>query len=200
MRQFPPKGFIVSCYLESMRGCEKEFIASVAHLPQVVALRVEGLDNIRWARQIAPHQYIIGLVKQMVDGRTFITPEDEFENIIASGADMVATEELSLRATPFMPIMFDLHDANIIRDELTTLNQLNSQVLLSTTYTNKAFWAVEMLKSIHPNKVNLEGGIETAEEIQKGFDLGADYVTIGKAINDPPKIIDNLTKDVVING
>ena len=200
MRQLPPKGLIVSCYLESMRGCEKEFIASVAHLPQVVALRVEGLDNIRWARQIAPHQYIIGLVKRMYKGDTFITPESEFENIIACGANMVATEDLNLGIMPVMPIMIDLYSDDVYHGLIDRLNIGNAQVVLSTTYRQKAFFMLKKLKSRFPNKVNLEGGIETAEEIQKGFDLGADYVTIGKAINDPPTIIDILTKDVVVNG
>ncbi len=223
MRPLPPKGLIVSCYLESMKGCEREFIASVAHLPQVVALRVEGLDNIRWARMIAPEKFIIGLVKEHNGFFNQITPNIELDGkrIIAHGADMVATSNIfdwmemghnviihglsiSFR------MMFDLDsggvetlcrpsaledwEKNVLKREMQQGN-----IVLATTFEQKAFELVKPLKEHYPqSKVNLEGGIETPEDIQQGFDAGADYVTIGKAINDPPTIIERLVDGVVI--
>lgn len=215
------KGLIVSCYLESLKGCEKEFIASIINHPQVVAIRVEGLDNIRWARLINPNAFIIGLVKDMIAGKTYITDESEIENIMACGADMVATQEIcwewsipsetSNKYEYFLidiandtPIMLDLS-----RESLQTLKRcydsdwmianfiddsiLTGTLIFSTTYEHKAFDMVKEIRDIFPNAlVNLEGGIETQEEILKGFAMGADYVTIGKAINDPPTIIDKL--------
>lgn len=186
------KGLIISCYLDSMRGAEKEFISAVAHNPNIVALRIEGLDNIRYARQIAPDRYIIGLIKHLIKGETYITPVSEFYNILSAGADMVATE--SMKPCNNLPIMLDLNcDIDII-------NNISENNILSTTYFHKAFDLIRILKTKYNNKVNLEGGIETPEEIQKGFDLGADYITIGKAINDPPTIINNLMNGVVINA
>lgn len=186
------KGLIVSCYLDSMRGAEKEFISAVAHSPHIVALRIEGLDNIRYARQIAPERYIIGLVKVLIDGKTFITPISEMHNVISAGADMVASE--SPYPNTFIPRMRDLHC------DVSLIYKFPEEDILSTTYFQKAFDLIPILKGKYKNRINLEGGIETSEEIQKGFDLGADFVTIGKAINDPPTIINNLMQGVDING
>jgi len=194
MRRLPEKGLIVSCYLDSMCGVEREFIASVCHLPEVVALRIEGLDNIAYARRIAPERYIIGLVKFAVSGRTFITPESQFKNIVSAGADMIATECYYIADD--YPVMWDINwdTANI------KARHLRSDLVLSTTYYHKAFDKLQAWVGEFPNRINFEGGIETAEEIQRGFDLGADYVTIGKAINDPPTIIRNLIRGVSINA
>ena len=216
MRPLPEKGLIVSCYLESMKGSEKAFIASVAHHPKVVALRVEGLDNIRYARLIAPEKYIIGLVKYTtgsVEGGTQITPTIlDGADIITAGADMVATGNMdeffdfSNGANCIFPVMFDLGKLNVPMDEFTArmcdngwdgfLDCLRKEkYIISTPYRPKAFEFASRIKERYPfAKVNLEGGIETAEEIQRGFDCGADWVTIGKAINDPVTIIDNLTR------
>ena len=77
MLKFPENGLIVSCYLESMSGSEKEFISAVAHAPGVVGLRVEGLENIAHARLIAPHKFIIGLIKEFDGFRNLIDGERE---------------------------------------------------------------------------------------------------------------------------
>ena len=223
MRPLPPRGLIVSCYLESMRGCEREFIASAAHLPQVIALRVEGLDNIGWARMVAPEMFIIGLVKEHNGFYNEITPDIELDGkrIIAHGADMVATSNVFSWMTMghnvtihglsiSFRMMFDLDaggievlcrpsvledwEKNVLKREIS-----HDNIVLATTFESKAFELVKLLKEHYPqSKVNLEGGIETAEEIQRGFDAGADYVTIGKAINDPPTIIERLMDGVDI--
>jgi putative N-acetylmannosamine-6-phosphate epimerase len=204
-----------------MKGCEKAFIASVAQLPEVVALRVEGLDNIRFARMIAPEKFIIGLVKYStgsLKGGTSITPTTlDGANIITAGADMVATGN----ATEFYDfgsgsrfvrrVMLDLGKENHPMDFFTTrmctagwesfLRYLREKkIVISTTYRQKAFGFVKQIKERYPfAKVNLEGGISTPAEIQKGFECGADWVTIGKAINDPPSIINSLMAGIEVD-
>ena len=217
-----PKGLIVSCYLESLKGCEKEFIASVINHPKVVAVRVEGLDNIKWARLINPNKFIIGLVKDMIAGKTYITDECEIENIMACGANMVAIQEICWEYSILSDTEENKYDYNFIdvgnetpimldlsRESLAVLkrcydhywmiaNMINDLIsagalIFSTTYEHKAFDMIQEIRDIFPDAlVNLEGGIETIEEIQKSFSMGADYVTIGKAINDPPTIINKL--------
>lgn len=212
MKPLPPKGLIVSCYLESMRGCEREFIASVAHVPGVVALRVEGLDNIRFARRIAPEKFIIGLVKQQCQGKghlsyTRITASINLGYfIIDAGADMVATDsymDFLKVGTPYH-IMGDMNRSGFEADlgnGLGCAGRIHPvEFVIATTYESKAFGFVKHIKELYPNQlVNLEGGIETAEEVQQGFAAGADYVTIGKAINDPPTIVKGLMKKIVAN-
>ena len=226
MRPLPEKGLIVSCYLESMKGSEKAFIASVAHHPKVVALRVEGLDNIRYARLIAPEKYIIGLVKRynVVSGINDITSEllIDGQMIIASGADMVASSHFyswantagayTITIAGFNLPFALMYDADILGIEtlyskttrlfenwqrsVVHKEMRENNFVVATTFKSKGFELVEMLREKFGSicKINLEGGIETAEEIQRGFDCGADWVTIGKAINDPVTIIDNLMR------
>ncbi len=222
MANLPEDGLIVSCYLESMKGAEKDFISAVAHAKGVVALRVEGVANIEYARRIAPDKFIIGLIKEFNGFRNIITPDllKMGRTIIHAGADMVAAEQVFQWCVdngywrddgidlPFA-VMCDLHssaffveksddetpfldkyDAIVIRE----LSRTNS-IILATTFTPKAFDQVAALRVQFPDvPINLEGGIETAEEIQEGYNAGATYVTIGKAINDPVTIIHNLLK------
>lgn len=226
--QILPKGLIVSCYLESLKGCEKEFIASVINHPKVVAIRVEGLDNIKWARLVNPSAFIIGLVKDMIQGKTYITDESEIENIMSCGANMVAMQEIcweysypSETSNKYEYYLIDIDNdtpimLDLSRESLQTLkrcydsdwmiaNFINDSILagtliFSTTYEQKAFDMIQEIRDIFPDAlVNVEGGIETTEEIQKAFCMGADYVTIGKAINDPPTIINLLTSKVFID-
>lgn len=221
MRHRPEKGLIVSCYLESMCGCEFEFIAAVAHLPGVVGLRVEGLENIRYARRIAPEKFIVGLVKVRERGEIRITPNilDAYE-VKDVGADMVAMEFLSelvcagdIPTTehglqiPFS-VMMDIDTERYEAYFCTSLpgrptnckvalrqGLRNETIVLATTFEDRAFDLVERIKKDMPFAlVNLEGGIKTAADIQRGFDCGADWVTIGKAINDPPTIIESLVE------
>ncbi len=195
MRPLPPKGLIVSCYLESMAGCEKAFISAVARAPGVVALRVEGLENIRYARMIAPEMYIIGLAKVRRAGLVLITPDADLgQAILDVGADMVAGERVWHDCG--RPFMWDLDQCP---DEECFWGSMPPQLILATTFIPKAFDLVREMKTHFPDiPVNLEGGIETAEEVQRGFDCGADYVTIGKAINDPPTIINRLVTETTI--
>lgn len=205
MKPLPEKGLIVSCYLESMQGCEKQFIASVANLPEVVALRVEGLDNIRFARMIAPEKFIIGLVKNNEGYHTSITMDlHSAYAIVKAGADMVATDCLTSWGLSYSDytlnlvflVMYDVPEYDVRgMDNLIKYKQciFSGGIVIATTHFPKAFDMVIELREKYPKaKINLEGGIETGEEIKTGFACGADWVTIGKAINDPPSIIRSL--------
>lgn len=198
MQGYIKQGLIVSCYLDSMRGCEKQFIAAVANT-DVVALRVEGIDNIKFARYVT-HKPIIGLIKKYIYGRVVITPEPGMiDAILDAGADIVATGAYEQWLDDgfndtHINLMLDLSKsvyAYLCRNYSDVLRQEN--IILATTYENKAFDFVMKMRSDFPNSlINLEGGIESYIEIKKGFIAGADYVTIGKAINDPRFIVQRL--------
>lgn len=196
----PPKGLIVSCYLESMKGCEKDFIASVVKNKHVVGLRVEGLDNIRYARMLTD-KFIIGLVKRMNGGMTTITPTiEDYRDVLRVGADMVASGECVLWKAIPENIMIDLcnNSFDVLVEKFELKEFLCNHVILATTYENKGYDLLIKIKEMFPEaKVNLEGGLMTREDIQKAFELGADWVTIGKAINDPPTIINYLMEGVL---
>lgn len=213
MRPLPPKGLIVSCYLASMVGCEKQFIKSVIDLPGVVALRVEGIENVRYARHLSPDKYIIGLVKIPVadnGSRYGITPSIKWAMVLhQAGADMIATGCLphwyntvpsAIATAPFY-IMYDMTadmDAYIPDKHRAAFEDaVNSRrIVLATTYVQKAFRMRTDLRIKYPQAIiNLEGGIETGIEVQEGLE-DADWVTIGAAINDPPAIIDKLLGDM----
>ena len=211
MRSLPKEGLIVSCYLESMKGAERNFISAVAHVPGVAALRVEGIDNIEFARRIAPDAFLIGLVKRFDGDRNYITPDFEYtaREIIHAGANMVAAEGLD-KYIPFSgdfscPVMWDLHphDFCLAPEGGVQLSSINCakiegmtesrQLILATTFMQKAFDYIIALRSRFPaTPLNLEGGIGTHAEIAHGFQCGANYVTMGKAINDPATIIAGL--------
>ncbi len=199
----PLKGLIVSCYLESMRGCEKDFIASVVNNKHVVGLRVEGLDNIRYARMLTD-KFIVGLVKKSEKGKIKITPAfNDFWDILSAGADKVATGCCLDWDIPFQgqPLMLDLDNETFetIKKHIDFNNPtINNSMILATTYEDKGYDLMLKIKEVFPEaKVNLEGGLMCREDIQKGFELGADWVTIGKAINDPPTVINYLMDGVL---
>lgn len=240
MRPLPPKGLIVSCYLESMRGCEENFIAAVGNIPGVVALRVEGVENIKLARRMFPNMFIVGLMKaseqvhigdvgsMTINGKehkghckilavsTKITPTVDWgKQIHEAGADMVATGCLlewyrhgDLRPCIYglglhFRLMLDLsremfktivvsEGGGMLRASLHS-ERLAKNIIYATTYEDADFDFVSGMKQMYPDAiVNMEGGLKTRDDIDKAFDFGADYVTIGKAINDPPTIIRDL--------
>lgn len=205
MNKFPPDGLIVSCYLEGLAGAERDFISAVAHVPGVVGLRVEGLDNIDFARRIAPDAYIIGLIKEYNGERNIITPHTvrQGKEIIHAGADIVATEMVGIGFQLPPKVMWDMHSHHVdwVLDDPEAnrwLKQLivRDKIILATTFMQKAFTETMKLRNGFPvAKINLEGGIETHKEVTYGLrPCGANYVTIGKAINDPETIITNLLK------
>lgn len=220
MANLPPNGLIVSCYLESMKGAERDFISAVAHVPGVVALRVEGIDNIEFARRIAPDQFIIGLVKQFDGFRNIITPDllSMGREIIHAGADMVAAENILAPGIhpgyyredginiPFA-VMWDMNQDEVLHIQdhsgdparVRGMARENS-IILATTFTPKAFDQVVALRKQFPDvPINLEGGIDDCREVLLGYEAGANYVTIGKAINDPVTIINNLLEGKYAN-
>lgn len=199
----PDRGFIVSCYLESMYGCEREFIDAVMlNCPEVKALRVEGEENIKYAVDMS-RKYIIGLIKQENKYGAYITStERNVKRVIDAGANMVAidsrliNEEVwdnKLYDASTIPIMADVR----ILDEALDAHKLGASII-ATTFQQKGFILAQGIKQRLPNAlVNLEGGIQTPSEVQHAFDIGCDYVTVGKMINDPPTITKYLVSDIL---
>jgi putative N-acetylmannosamine-6-phosphate epimerase len=187
----PPKGLIVSCYLESMRGCEKAFIASLVNNKHVAGLRVEGLDNIQYARMLTD-KFIIGLVKKMKCGVMQITPTyEDYRDVLSAGADIVASGcGLTWKEIP-NSLMVDMDKDSfneLIHDHRFDEGIKKNTIILATTYENKGYGLLV--------EVNFEGGVMCQDDIDRAFMLGADWVTIGKAINDPPTIVNNLVNHI----
>lgn len=193
--ELPPDGLIVSCYLESMRGAEMFFLKSICKLRMITALRVEGIENIEYAKanSILP---IIGLIKRLQDDGSYITASiDDLLAVEEAGADFVAIDSRTCNSNlasvynkATIPIAADIEYLS----EAINAYKLGA-VIISTTFKPKAFDLIKEIKSSLRNcKINLEGGIETRKEVQQAFQLGANYVTIGKMINDPSTIIKHL--------
>ncbi len=210
LRPLPTKKLIVSCYLESMKGAERYFIDAVANIENVGALRIEGLFNIAYARGKYPDLFIIGLVKECINGKTVITPTEGLgAEIISAGADMVATEcytkffDFDTGACFKSRMMFDLGKTTDGSDLFANKDRSgysifldyldNGHIILATTYQNLGYKLLNNLREAYPiAKLNFEGGITCKEHIDNASYIGADYITIGKAINDPVFIIKQL--------
>ena len=189
--ELPLSGLIVSCYLESMHGAEEIFIDAVAKCPGLVALRIEGINNILFAKKRSKLP-IIGLIKNKQQDGSYITAcLNDLYKVQDAGADFVAIDSRLcnksiglLYMNAKIPIMADIET---ISDGIEAAKL--GAVVLATTFIPKAFDLLRILKQYVEIPINLEGGIETREEIRRAFDSGASYVTIGKMINDPPTII-----------
>lgn len=210
VRPLPTKKLIVSCYLESMKGAERYFIDSAATLPCVGALRIEGLFNIAYARGQYPDLFIIGLVKECINGETVITPTEGLgAEIISAGADMVATEcytkffDFDTGACFKSRMMFDLGKTTDGSDLFANKDHAgysifidylnNGNIILATTYQQLGYELLSNLREAYPSaKLNFEGGVTCKEHIDNASYFDVDYVTIGKAINDPVFIIKQL--------
>jgi len=201
----PKRGLIVSCYLESMEGCEKAFIDAVAKCPGVVGLRVEGVQNIRYARREYSDLWIIGLVKTHINGDTIITTcPKEGDIIMDAGADMVATEKYIdfLDAGVPYPIMADMNWEEYMRymgnGSLPRHIEkiIDHEVILATTREKHQLdFAAKIREDFYGASINIEGGISSPYQVKVGLEK-YEYVTIGKAINDPPFIIRRLLHEV----
>jgi putative N-acetylmannosamine-6-phosphate epimerase len=186
---------IVSCHLETMKGCEKRFIESVASHPSLWGLRVEGIENIKFARSITG-LFLVGLVKTWDEafGRNRITVLREHEAIMSAGADMVAGE------VPYgsRPFLWDLSDKSYAEEVLPRADELNPlldgrSLVLSTTFSERGFELVRRMRRDFPRAIiNCEGGLVSRGDLLWAEDCGADWVTVGRAINDPRFILDGL--------
>lgn len=208
---FVEKGLIVSCYLEGMKGAEKEFISAVAHNPNVAGLRVEGIDNIRYARQIAPDKFIIGLIKTWNDHYS-ITPSTNYASeIIHAGADVIATENVDVFlafselttngiSCPYR-FMLDLDYEGWKRlfefappEKHKIRLGIREKILIpATTFESDPAKSIRMIEDVRricpAGLINYEGGILNPRDMDRAYQAGADYVTVGKAFNDPATII-----------
>lgn len=221
---FPPNGLIISCYLEGLKGAEKEFISSVIHHPRVVAIRVEGIENIHYARLVGgKDKFIIGLVKRW-DGRRYcITPSmSDVSEIYNAGANAIATNNVDLYFGYVTAGEYCINssycwmlDLDLAKWE--TLKFYKKKVLLdagireqiviiATTMEINAKNSLALVKTIRQQYgelaiINYEGGVNNPQEMQNAFNAGANYVTIGKAFNDPATIINNwFSAKEVYNG
>lgn len=178
-----------------MRGCEKNFIRAVASHPALWGLRVEGIENIRFARSITS-LFLVGLVKTWDEalGRNRITVFGEHEAIESAGADMVAGETL-LTSSPFL---WDLSEESYAKEVLPRAEELSplleaKSLVLSTTFSERGFELVRRMRRDFPYAIiNCEGGMVSRGDLLWAEDCGADWATIGRAINDPVFILDGL--------
>jgi hypothetical protein len=215
----PDSGLIVSCYLSDWKSREKEFIKIVSGNPNVVALRVEGEDNIKFAKDYSG-KCVVGLIKDFAYPN-YITPTDNHaKRCFLAGADFVAVDmRLSKEIHKDNLLNWkDYHSVLVFNDNKFivytdyfkrcwadlkyeqydyTQTEFNFPIV-STTFAEGLHWKVldKVDKEFALKHLNIEGGVnlKNYKELKKR----AKYVTIGKAIHDPNTIINLLTKEGLV--
>lgn len=140
--------------------------------------------------------FIVGLVKTWDDarGRNRITVAAEHSSIISAGADMVAGEVFSFG----FPFLWDLSNESYESEVVPRAEELapllaSGSLVLSTTFEERGFDLVRrMRRDFLSATINCEGGLRSKDDILRAEECGADWVTLGRAINDPRFILDGL--------
>jgi N-acylglucosamine-6-phosphate 2-epimerase len=211
-------GLIVSCQApvgSPLRkpGMMRE-IALAAEAGGAVAIRAEGIQNIKdivGAVKIP----VIGLLKKYVkNSPIYITPEiSDIAAVKKAGADIVAFDG-TLRSRPNHPDLNDFVNRakEVAQDTLlmADIDSLESGIeaeasgvdLVSTTlsgYTDgnipggPDLELISKLKNILNIPIIAEGRYMTPEQVKQAIDAGAWAVCVGKAITDPW----NMTKEFI---
>lgn len=202
-------GLIASC--QPVKGGpldHPEIVAALvraAELGGAAGVRVEGIENVRAAREVTELP-IVGLIKvDAADDEAFITPELAHVDALAKeGADVIAFDAtLRRRPTPIQELIDRIHglerlamaDCSSLEDGSAALTA--GADFLATTlsgYTAATrprdapdFELVEQLASLGVPVV-AEGHIRTPEQAAKARASGAHVVTVGSAITRPELI------------
>lgn len=200
MSRLPEPGLIVSCYMHSMKDCTKSLIDTIWEIDEVKTLRIEGIDNINYAKRLKDikHKYIIGLIKDKekeLASLPYISASlDDIKRLCDySGADMIAVDSRgrnrnstvhdwlvmrNLYRCAQLPIMADIEleaEADVALD--------NGAAIIATTFLNKGFDLAKRL-SKRDIPVNIEGGLVSNNDIKIAMKTGAKWWTVGRAIHD----------------
>ena len=188
------------------------------------ALRLEGADNIEFARK-RTDVCIIGLTKCDTTpeaerlSSVYITPTfDDADKLAAAGADIIAMD-CTLRPRPGGWTVNEIVDrihlelrkpvwADVATFDEAMAAEMAGVDIISTTlsgYTKETFDAEKtgpdfallerMVKSLKIPVV-LEGKVWYPEDVRRGFELGAYAVVVGSAITRPQLITERFVKAI----
>ncbi|MCX7762282.1 MAG: N-acetylmannosamine-6-phosphate 2-epimerase [Candidatus Kryptonium sp.] len=213
-------GIIVSCQPDELGlFSDVKFIvefAVSAELGGAVAVRIEGVENIR-AVKSKVRIPIIGIIKSRYpEGDVLITPDlNSVEKIIEAGADIVAIDVTARdkRFDIFKQVRENYKNVILMADVSTYEEGIKSAELgadiIATTlagytpYTKHSykkyepdFELVHKLSSSLDVPIVAEGRIWTVEQIKKMFDLGAFAVVIGSAVTRPRLIVQRFVEEI----
>ncbi|MDW8109359.1 MAG: N-acetylmannosamine-6-phosphate 2-epimerase [Candidatus Kryptonium sp.] len=213
-------GIIVSCQPDELGlFSDVKFIvefAVSAELGGAVAVRIEGVENIR-AVKSKVRIPIIGIIKSRYpEGDVLITPDlNSVEKIIEAGADIVAIDVTARdkRFDIFKQVRENYKNVILMADVSTYEEGIKSAELgadiIATTlagytpYTKHSykkyepdFELVHKLSSSLDVPIVAEGRIWTVEQIKKMFDLGAFAVVIGSVVTRPRLIVQRFVEEI----
>jgi N-acylglucosamine-6-phosphate 2-epimerase len=179
-------------------------IAAMARAAQdggAVAVRIQGVENLRAARERVALP-IVGLLKRVyVDFEPYITPTlDEIAAVISTGAEIVAFDATA-RARPDGSSLLDaviaVHDAGRIAladcstvDDATAAVAAGADAIATTLCGYTAQTTGRPLPALDATAemarlgrfTICEGGVRTPEQVRAALDSGADAVVVGTAI------------------
>lgn len=213
-------GLIVSCQAPPMSAMDRpEIMAAIAQTVEsagAIAIRAEGIDNVRAIKNVV-NVPVIGLVKRRTsDSPVYITPSAaDVDALVQAGADIVAFDatdrkradgknlELFIREVRALTNVALLGDIDSIESARIAMG-LGIDALASTLsgYTDRVIKKrpdlelVKKLSASFPVPIIAEGGYSTSNDMQMAFHRGAWAVCIGTAITNPYL----LTKERVENG
>lgn len=203
-------GLIVSCQAPEGSPLRKpgmmREIALAAEAGGAVAIRAEGIENLRdivGAVKIP----VIGLIKREIkNSLIYITPEiSDVAAVKATGADIVAFDGTSRSRPNYSNLKDFVNQAKEVAIDtllMADIDSLESGLeaaasgvdLISTTlsgYTNGQLSTdpdlelVGELKNILKIPIIAEGRYTTPEQVKQAIEAGAFAVCVGKAITDP---------------
>jgi len=217
------KGLIVSCQAEGDDPFNKpEYIAAFAKAAEMggaVAVRAEGLENIKTIKQKISLP-VIGIIKgKYEDDWTLITPDFcDIENLIKIGCEMVAIDATDrirpngLNGFEFLeeakrkykiPIIADISDFN----EGVKAAELKADMIATTLsgYTPDSsdkddmhpdYELISELSSSLDVPIIAEGKIWSPTDAIKAIEVGAYAVVVGTAIT-RPRLITRMYSDAL---
>lgn len=209
-------GLIVSCQAEGDSPFNNPpsiaAFARAAEMGGAVAVRINGIDNIRLVRETVRIPVIGMTQSEYVSGEVLITGTlEELEAVYSAGATMAAldgttrTRPKGLTGTAMISEARKRFDAPLIAD-ISTFDEGSEAIdagadyvattlagftaaTVATATEEPEFRLVHELALNFPHRVIAEGRIWTPEQAAHMFHLGAHAVVVGTAITRPVEIV-----------
>jgi N-acylglucosamine-6-phosphate 2-epimerase len=216
-------GLIVSCQAPPNSPLNQpDIIAAMARVAEqqgAVAVRINGVENIRAVRRRVSIA-LIGLEKRQFDGSpVYITPTWELvRHVYRAGADIVALDCTDRPRPDGQSLAKIIQNARgklgaPVMADVATVEQGLAAValgadLVATTlhgYTGEAqafrepaFTLLESLVRQAEVPVIMEGRVHTPEQLRRAFDLGAFAVVVGTAITNLEWLVQRFIEATLI--
>ncbi|WP_163856399.1 N-acetylmannosamine-6-phosphate 2-epimerase [Paenibacillus elgii] len=214
-----PPGLVVSCQALPGEPLYGEGImalmAKAAVIGGAVAIRTNGVDDIR-SIKAAVRLPVIGLLKRDIPGsEIYITPElEDVDAVLAAGADIVALDVTNResRLERVVPLLERIREAGALAmaDVSTEEEGLAAERLgfdiVSTTLSGYTPYSpqtkepdLELVRRLSARltvPLAAEGRIFSAEEAEAAIKAGATFVVVGGAITRPQLITQHFAEAV----